>query len=95
MGQLDTVVTTAMAEYRALPKNERGAATKQAMVSKYIGKVQSLQKSCDAEVEAVLSSLNKELKAQKLDTKIVDTLRASYKEEKSAKLAYYMSIYKR
>jgi hypothetical protein len=90
LGQLDSLMSRAVADYVALPKENRGKGAIQAIAQKYIGTAYSLQSNCDAQVNSVLSSLERELKAVNADTAIVSAMRSAYQNEKSAKIAYYM-----
>lgn len=89
LGQLEQ---SARQEYIALSqeeKNKDGAAT---IISQYMGTAISLQGACDSEVAGVLGTLRQELKSRGESTEIVDTMQATYEQEKSLKKAYYLSL---
>lgn len=77
----------AIAEY----KKSGGKVSKKEIGYKYARIGASYEGSCDAEVEAILGSLESELSAMGADTSIVKKLRSSYYQEKRAKKAYYIS----
>ena len=93
VGQLDACIAQAISEYKSLPKEEHTSASKRSIMSKYMGQMAGLESACDAEVNSVLSSLERELKEIGADTSILQTIRSAYANEKSMKIAYYMSTY--
>lgn len=94
MSRLNGLLSSAKAEYLALPNDKRGTSAKLSIGAKYMGKAQSLEGSCDSEVAALLSQMEAELKAIGADTSITSTLRSAYASEKNIKRAYYMSLAK-
>ena len=93
VGQLDACIAQAISEYKSLPKEEHTSASKRSIMSKYMGQMAGLESACDAEVNSVLSSLERELKEIGADTSILQTIRSAYANEKSMKIAYYMATY--
>ncbi len=93
VSELGEVVRQAYTEYKSLPKEKQNSSGKQEVVLNNINKISQLEKSCDAEVELILSHLQSELEKLKVDTEIVQVLRASYEDEKEAKKSYYLSLY--
>ena len=93
IGQLDACIAQAISEYKALPGEEHTNAAKRSIISKYVGRMAGLESACDAEVNSVLSSMEKELKEIGADTSIIQTVRSAYANEKSMKIAYYMATY--
>lgn len=93
VSELGAVVRQAYTEYKSLPKEKQNSSGKQEVVLNNINKISQLEKSCDAEVELILSHLQSELEELNGDTEIVEVLRASYEDEKEAKKSYYLSLY--
>ena len=93
-GMIDSVISAAIAEVKQM-KNNGGSLSniKTSMVSSYMSRLTSLEGQCDAEVAALLSQMTAELKAIGADTSIVATMQSAYENEKSTRLAYYMSKY--
>lgn len=87
LSKLGALEGQAITEY----KNSGGKASKKEIGYKYARIGASYEGSCDAEVEAILGSLESELSAIGADTSIVKKLRSSYYQEKRAKKAYYIS----
>ena len=55
--------------------------------------VAGLEKTCDSEVDKVVTELEKKLKELKGDLGIIQTIRNAYEEEKELKKSYYLSLY--
>ncbi|MDD3766645.1 MAG: hypothetical protein PHF89_05580 [Eubacteriales bacterium] len=95
VGKLGDLERRAIADYKALSAGKKGgAAGKQAIVSKYLGEAANLEKECDAQVNAVLSSLKAELKKHNHDLEIIGVIRKAYEDEKVLKKSYYINMYK-
>lgn len=80
-------------QYSKLPADKQNESSKKKLVSENLGYVADLEKKCDDEVAAVLSSLEKELKALNGDVKIIKILNDAYENEKQLKKSYYLSLY--
>ncbi len=91
--QIANLAARAKAYYTEQKKTAGSAAAKSGTIAKFSGEVTSMESSCDAKVEAVLSELSSNLKAIGADTSIVGTLRESYNNEKSAQRAIYVNKY--
>ena len=89
MGQIESA---AVKDYSALPNNERTLVSKQSIVDRYIGRANALLTECDGKVNAIMSNLEQRLKAENMDTELVDKIGSSYEEEKALKKAYYISL---
>ena len=94
LGQLGQIEKAAKADYKALPVKERDLVSKQAIVDKYLGTANALLIECDNKVHSIMSSIEKRLKENNMDTSIVNQIEKSYEEEKALKKAYYMSLLK-
>lgn len=84
----------AISDYKALPKSQRGIKAQKNIISSYLGEAAALESECDAAVSDILKSLEANLKAINADTKIVNTIKKSYSEEKMLKKSYYLNLYK-
>lgn len=90
-GSIDGAISSAHALYR-----EQKAATGSEMkartsaFNKLTGDVSSLEASCDAQVEAVLSELTNQLNSIGADTSVVSTIRGTYAAEKEDRRAGYI-----
>ena len=91
--QLDAIYVEAKAHYVALTPEER-KNSKSELVKTFYGRATSLEATCDAQVNAVLSELEAELKATGQSTELVSKIQTAYTEEKSLKKAYYLNLYK-
>lgn len=66
---------------------------KKELLAKYLPTVASWEKTCDDTVYGVLNEIRAELKKQGKDDSIVDTMKASYLEEKKLKKTYFINRY--
>ena len=94
LGYLDNMVDSAVSEYKALESSKRTRSKKLEIGASYVKKALALEKECDAEVASILSSLEKQLKAEGKSTSIISTLNNAYKSEKNLKRAYYLNMFK-
>lgn len=91
VGQLDGLLQQAKAEYNALSPEQR-EKQKSSLTSKYIGLAGNLESSCDSQMEAILSRIQKHLKETGGDTSLIKEIRKVYENEKALKKSYYMSM---
>ena len=75
-----------------MPEEKRNLVGKQELVTKYMGTALSLMNQCDAQVNELLSGLEKSLKKLNGDTAIIKTIRDAYENEKALKKAYYLKL---
>ena len=94
IGQLNQVEASARSEYSAMSAEEKKNLSKATFVGKYMGYATALQSECDSKVEGLLSDMKKELVAAGGDTKIIETIRKAYSDEKAARKAHYMNMVK-
>ena len=86
-GKINSIVSSAKAEYAALPASDRNSSSKASIVSSKIDEAAALEDSCDAAVDTILSNMQSELKAAGGDTSAVSQLREYYESEKASKKA--------
>lgn len=88
-GKIDALVSQALSDYRGKK------ATKSELISRYVSMGSSLEGECDAQMEALLSRLQKELKRTGEDLGLVSKIRSAYQTEKSLKKATIIEKYQR
>lgn len=94
IGRLDGMVSQAINEYKSLDKKQRTQSKKLEIGVSYAKQALSLEKECDTKVNSLLSSLEKQLKADSKSTDIIATLKSAYNSEKALKRAYYLNMFK-
>ena len=92
LGQLGQIEASVKKDYIAMPEEKRNLVGKQELVTKYMGTALSLMNQCDAQVNELLSGLEKSLKKLNGDTAIIKTIRDAYENEKALKKAYYLKL---
>lgn len=90
---LEGLRSSIIAEYKALPKDKHTTASKEALGKKALGMAASLESSCDANVNAVISELKSILSAAGRDMSLVSSIQTAYNNEKQLKKAYYINMY--
>ncbi len=90
LGELEREV---ISEYTSLPKEKQNAKSKKEIVTKNINYIAEMEQKCDSDVEAVLTTLEEQLKELNGDTEIITILKEAYENEKELKKAYYLSLY--
>lgn len=91
MSRISGVVSSVKAEYLALPKEERTSSKKAELVSSGMSQLSALESQCDAAVEAQLAVIKTELQAQGKDDKLVQEIRALYRESKATQKAAFLT----
>ena len=84
VSMLNSMESTAKAEYLALPEAERTQENKEAIATRYINSAYSLEKECDAKIESICSELGELLLETNGDFSLVNKVRYSYASEKAA-----------
>ena len=95
MGRLDALMNQAIAEFKAIPAEERTGARLTAFASGYLSKGLDMEKECDAQIEAIIIELETLLQENNGDLSIAQTVYDTYVEEKSLKKARYMAELKK
>lgn len=93
--KLDNLKAAAIADYRAIPVEERNAKALMSLASGYIAKGLDMEKQCDARIEAIVVELEQVLQENNGDLSIAQTVYDTYVEEKSLKKAWYMAELKK
>ena len=94
MGRLEALMNQAIAEFKAIPAEERSAKLA-SFVSGYLAKWLDMEKECDARIEAIIIELETLLQENNGDLSIAQTVYDTYVEEKSLKKAWYMAELKK
>lgn len=93
IGQINSVVDSMIAEYKALPKEQRTTASKTRIANKYLGTISSLEAQCDAQVNAIVKELREVLQKSGKDMTLADAVIEAYNNEKETTKAAYISKY--
>lgn len=94
IGTLDGMVTSAVAEYKALSKEQRTRSKQLEIGAAYAKKAMALEGECDAKVSAIVKNIEKLLKSDGKSTEIITTINNAYVSEKTLKRAYYLNMFK-
>lgn len=95
LGKLDSLMSQALAEYRAMTPEQRTASNLTAFVSNYLSVGLDMEKQCDARIEEIIIELETLLQENNGDMSIAQTVYDTYVEEKSLKKAWYMAELKK
>ncbi len=88
-GRVNGLISSAKAEYAALPDEQRTSSAQSAILSSKLDEASALEAECDARVDALLSEMSAELSASGQSTDAVGQLKSYYEETKAnAKAAY-------
>lgn len=91
-GELKSIEKWVSSEYKKLTKEEKKSiAVKTKIGKEAVSKATALEKSCDAQVEAILSEISTLLKESGQKTDLVKQIRQAYEEEKQLTKSYYVS----
>jgi len=93
--KLDNMQAAAIADYRAIPADQRDTKTLMNLASGYISKGLDLEKQCDARIEAIVVELEEILQKNNGDLSIAQTVYDTYVQEKGLKKAWYMAELKK
>ncbi len=93
-GQLAAIEAQTLAQYDALPKEKHTTASKLDLGNQGLEKAAGLEKSCDAQVESILSQIKTLLQQTNQDDSLVDSIRSAYNSEKQITKSYYVSKYR-
>ena len=90
-GQLDQLANEAIAEYKAVPEDQR-SKQKSVIMNKYAGRAGGLESSCDKQMNAILGRMKTHLKNTGGDVTLVKEIEKVYQNEKALKKAYYLKL---
>lgn len=87
INKLDALIEEGKAEVNAIPKEKRTASVKLEFMNRYLDRGEALEAECDARLEALLSDMTAQLKADGGDLSLVEDARALYIQEKKIRKA--------
>lgn len=87
INKLDALIEEGTAEVNAIPKEKRTASVKLEFMNRYLDRGEALEAECDARLEALLSDMTAQLKADGGDLSLVEDARALYIQEKKIRKA--------
>ena len=87
INKLDALIEEGTAEVNAIPKEKRSASVKLEFMNRYRDRCGALEAECDARLEALLSDMTAQLKADGGDLSLVEDARALYIQEKKIRKA--------
>jgi len=90
LGELEREVID---QYSKLPEEKQNKEGKKKLVMANVDYVAKLEKTCDSEVDKIISSLEKNLRELGGDLEIIKILKVAYTDEKELKKSYYLSLY--
>ena len=90
-GGLNSAISSAKAEYKALPAEKQTPTKKISICMGKAGELKSLESSCDKEVEEIVSQMRTVLTENGQPTTLADQAMSTYKSEKSAMYSSLMS----
>lgn len=90
---IEGIVNSMIAEYSKLPKEQQTSATKASIASAYMGKINTLEAQCDAQVNNVMAELRGVLQDTGGDMILADEILKAYNSEKEITKAYYVNKY--
>lgn len=88
---LNSAISSAKAEYHALPADQQTQAKKVSICFSKAGQLSALQASCDSQVNSIVSQMRTVLKENGQSTALADQAMSSYKSQKSAMYSSLMS----
>lgn len=92
-GALAGLKQAAVAEYNALPEDQKTSSAKTSIGRKYLGQASSLEGQCDSAMSGLCSEISAALKAEGKDTSLVSDIKSAYANQKSITKAQYLSMY--
>lgn len=93
--KLDNTQAAAIADYKAMPVDQRTTKNIASLVSGYLSKGLDMEKECDAQIEQIVVEMESLLKENGGDLSIAQKVYDTYVEEKSLKKAWYMAELKK
>lgn len=92
-GKLAAVEHNMLVAYNNLPTDQKTTTNKYKLANNAINEGLALEKECDGKLEALLQKLEANLKECNKDTSVINEIRTTYKNKKSAMQVYYMRKY--
>lgn len=89
----ESIIAQGASYYESIKEHPQDATARASTITKFTSVVRNLEKECDSKVEAVIKSIMDDLTSIGADTSIVESIRATYANEKRLKLSYYSNKY--
>ena len=93
--KLDNTQAAAIADYKALPADQRTTKNIASLVSGYLSKGLEMEKECDGRIKEIVLEMESLLQENGGDLSLAQTVYDTYLEEKSLKKAWYMAELKK
>ena len=90
-GRVEGIISSAKAEYAALPAEQQTKSAKSAILASKMGQAEAIEAECDARVESMFGEMSAELSAAGQSTDSVDQLRSYYVDAKASQKAAYLA----
>jgi Copper amine oxidase N-terminal domain. len=87
ISQLEAMISSAKAEFYALPKEQQTTENKMSIVNGYTSKVIELEANITSQVNSILAQMTAELQSNGLSTDVVQQAQQNYETQKNAKYA--------
>lgn len=92
VAQLDSIHDTAMHSFWSLPEEQRTMDTKKQLALSFVDQATQLEKSCDRQMDDILSEIKALLEEEGKDTSVCSRIARAYAQEKQIKKAELISI---
>ena len=79
--------------YESIKAHPQDPVARSKTIAHFTSTVRGMESECDANVEKLISNLKTELEKIGEDTSIIESIRATYSNEKQLKLSYYANKY--
>ena len=93
--KLDNTQAAAIADYKALPADQRTTKNIASLVSGYMSRGLEMEKECDGRIKEIVLEMESLLQENGGDLSLAQTVYDTYLEEKSLKKAWYMAELKK
>ena len=93
LNRIDGLLTQGKSEWNDIPIKDRTLTQELNFAKKYKDKGSQLELECDKKMKALLTELEKELKASGKNTSVISEITALYNEEKAIKKADLLKKY--
>ena len=90
-GRISSVISSAKAEYAALPAEQQTSSAQSAILASKMGQAEAIEAECDAQVSALLGEMSAELTAAGQSTESVSQLKSYYEDTKASQKAAYLA----
>lgn len=91
--QLTAKEEQVVAEYKALPKEQRTKATKISMALDSFSELSAMEKDCDTQMNAIIAEMRELITVSGGDPTVPDEILAAYKSKKEVQRAQYVEKY--